>query len=178
MPSWLAYVMTFISGGLAGALANRYFLIRDRAIKKLTLKIEKEEVRSMIPLTINQKQYNNLLYKKFTLINTTREDFPNLDIVFEFDKGSEITSKEVASTKHGKNKFQWTERKPSELVYHIKNFNRKHEIIFIFEVANISENFFCPIVDNCGVEINVIHSPTMIQPSIAPSKIVDKLVLD
>ena len=178
MPVWYGYIISFISGGLAGALLNRYFLVKDRAIKKLTLQIEKEEVRSMIPLTINQKNYNNLIYKKFVLINTTREDLPSLDIVFEFDKGSEITSKEVASTKHGKNKFDFTERKPSELVYHVKNFNRKQQITFIFEVANISENFFCPIVDNCGIEINVIHSPTVRQLSLSPTKIVDKLVLD
>lgn len=178
MPTWIGYIISFLSGGLAGAFINRYFLLRDRAIKKLTLKVDREEVKSIIPVTINQKSYQNLIYKKFTLINTTNDDFPELDLVLEFDKNSEIVFKEVSSKKHGKNKFTCTERKPSEIVYHIKNFNRKQEISFIFEVANISENFFCPIVDNCGIEITVIRTSTVNQPSISPSKIVDKIDLD
>jgi hypothetical protein len=178
IPVWLGYVASFLGGGLAGALANRYFSLRDRAIKKLTLKIEKEEVKSIIPITINSKPYHNLIAKKFTLINSTDKDFPELDIVFEFDKGSEIVFKEVTSPKHGRNKFDFTERKPSELVYHIKNFNRKQKVTFSFEVANITENFFCPMIDNCGVDITIIHSQTIIQPSISPSKIVTKLDLE
>ena len=178
MPVWLGYIASFLGGGLAGAFVNRYFSIRDRAIKKLTLKIDKEEVKSIIPVTINQKVYQNLILKKFTLTNTTDKDFPELDIIFEFDKGSEITFKEVSSKKHGTNKFNFTERKPSELVYHIKNFNRKQEVSFSFEVANISENFFCPMVDNCGIDITIIHSQTIVQPTISPSKIVSKIDLE
>ena len=87
-------------------------------------------------------------------------------------------NKEVSSKKHGKNKFKFTERKPSELVYHIINYNRTQEIIFIFEVANITENFFCAIVDNCGVEIVVVRKKGVNQPSISPSRIVDKIQLD
>lgn len=178
MEHWFGYIISFISGGLSGAFINRYFLLKDRAIKKLTLKIEKEEVKSIIPVTINSKNFQNLIFKQFVLINTTKVDFDKIDIVFEFDKGSEIVKKEVSSKKHGKNKFEFTERKTSELVYHIKNFNRKQEILFIFEIGNITENFFCPIVDNCGIEIIVVKSPKANQPSISPSKVVDKIELE
>ena len=178
MPTWVGYIIALIGGGLAGAVLNRYFILKDRAIMKLTLKMDKEEVKSIIPVTIKEKNYNNLIYKKFTLINTTNKDFQTLDVVFEFDKGSEIVSREVHSKMHGKDKFEITERKSSELVYHITNFNRKQEIDFIFEVANISENFFCPIVDNCGIEISVVRTSTMNQPSISPSKVVDKIDLE
>lgn len=178
MPNWVGYIFSFIGGGLAGAFVNRYFILKDRAIKKLTLKIDKEETKSIIPVTINNKEYQNVFHKKFTLINTTKEDFPSIDIVFEFDKGSEIVFKEVLSKKHGKNKFGFTERKSSELVYHIKNFNRKQEITFAFEIGNITEGFFCPIVDNCGIEINVIHTQTKNQPSLPQTKIVNKIDLE
>lgn len=178
MPVPIGYLISFLTGGLAGAIINRFFLLRDRAIKKITLNVEKEEVRSIIPVTINNKSYKNLIYKKFTLVNSTKIDFESIDIVFEFDKGSEIVNKEVSSKKHGKNKFKFTERKPSELVYHIINYNRTQEIIFIFEVANITENFFCAIVDNCGVEIVVVRKKGVNQPSISPSRIVDKIQLD
>lgn len=178
MPVWLGYLVSFISGGLAGAFINRYFIIKDRAIKKITLKVDREEVKSIIPVTINRRKYQNLIYKKFTLINTTNQDFPELDLVLEFDKNSEIIFKEVSSKKHGINKFNCTERKSSEIVYHIKNFNRKQEISFVFEIANISENFFCPIVDNCGIEITVLRTSAVNQPSISPSKVVDKIDLE
>lgn len=178
MPPWIGYIISFLGGGLAGALLNRYFILRDRAIKKLTLTVDREEVKSIIPVTLNQKTYQNLIYKKFTLLNSTNEDFKDLDVVFEFDKGSEIIFKEVSSKKHGKDKFNFTERKPSELVYHLKNFNRKQEVSFVFEVGNISQNFFCPIVDNCGIEITVIRTQGINQPSISPSKVVDKIDLE
>jgi len=178
MPAWLGYIITFISGGFAGAILNRIFHLRDKAIKKLTLKIIKEEVKSIIPVIVNEKNYQNLISKKFVLHNTTNQDYPELDIVFEFDKGSEIVFKEISSQKHGTNKFAYTERKPSELVYHIKNFNRKQELAFSFEVGNITENFFCSIIDNCGVDIIVVNSQSYNQPSISPSKIVHKIDLE
>ncbi len=176
--NWLGYIISFISGGFAGALINRYFLFRDRAIKKLTLKIQKEEVKSMIPLTINGQSYLNLIFKKYCLINTSGADFEKIDIVFEFDKGAFIIKKEVISKKHGKNKFENTKRKPSELVYHIKNFNRKQEIEFTFEVANISKNFFCAVVDNCGIEINIEHAKNATQSSLKKTQVVDKIDLE
>ena len=178
MSTWIGYIVSFISGGLAGAFANRIFFLRDKAIKKLTLKVDSEEIKSIVPVIVNQRNYQNLICKKFTLINTTREDYPTLDVVFEFDKNSEIIFKEVSSKKHGKNKFQFTERKLSEIVYHITNFNRKQEISFVFEVGNISENFFCPIVDNCGIEIVVVRKQAINQPSISPSRIVNKIDLE
>lgn len=86
MSIWIGYIVSFISGGLAGALVNRIFFLRDKAIKKLTLKVDSEEIKSIVPVIVNQKNYQNLICKKFTLINTTMEDYPTIDVVFEFDK--------------------------------------------------------------------------------------------
>lgn len=175
---WLGYIISFVSGGLAGAFVNRFFMLRDRAIKKLILHIKEEEVKSIVPILISGKEYKNLIYKKFRLINSSGVDFPTIDIVFEFDTESSIIKKEVHSKKHGKNKFESTLRKDSELVFHLKNFNRDQEIDFIFEVANISRNFFCAVVDNCGVEIIIKNSKNVRQSSLKTTEIVDKIDLD
>ena len=176
--SWVSYIITFCSGGLAGAMLTRIFTIKDRAIKKLTLNIEEEEVKSIKPIIIEDKTYENLIYKKCTLKNSSKNDFPQLSVIFEFDKDSEIVKHKALSKKYGSNKFPFEFKKPSELVYHIQNFNRKQEVTFVFEVGNISGNLFCAVVDNCGVDIQVKSLSKITQPSISPSKIVDKLDLE
>lgn len=173
MNCWLGLLVTLISGGLAGALITRFFTLRDRGLQSLTLKAVKEEVKSIVPVTINQVTYPNLIYKEFILTNSTKQDYPEFDIMFEFDKESVITSEETHS-KLGLNRCDKTRPKPSECVYHIKNFNRKQTITFKFEVAGISNNFFSAVIDKTGVELEIIQSNVIEKPSISPSKYVSK----
>jgi hypothetical protein len=176
MPCWIGYIITLVAGGLAGAIFTRFFVLRDRRLKKLTLKAIKEEVRSMIPITLNNKQYSNLIFKEFNLFNETDKDYDSLDLVFEFDKESEIVLEENHS-KLGINKCEKTVTKPSECVYHIKNFNRNQTIIFKFEVAGITKNFFSAVVDNIGVELDIIPVKAVEKPSLSPSKLVSKTII-
>ena len=176
MPCWLGYIITLIGGGLAGAIITRFFVLRDRRLKKLTLKAVKEEVLSIIPLSLNNKTYTNLIYKEFELVNVTDKDYDSIDIVFEFDKESEVVSEENHS-KLGINKCNKTITKPSECLYHLKNFNRSQSIIFKFKVGGITQNFFSAVVDTIGVELDIIPVKAVEKPSLSPSKIVSKTII-
>lgn len=176
MSCWLGYIITLAAGGLAGAIITRFFVLRDRRLKKLTLKAVKEEVLSMIPLSVNNKTYNNLIYKEFELVNETDRDYDSIDIVFEFDKESEVISEENHS-KLGINKCEKTVTKPSECLYHLKNFNRGQSIIFKFKVAGITQNFFSAVIDTIGVELDIIPVKAVEKPSLSPSKIVSKTII-
>lgn len=176
MPCWLGYIINLVSGGVAGAIITRFFVLRDRRLKKLTLKALKEEVLSMIPISLNNKTYTNLIYKEFELINATDKDYDSIDIVFEFDKESEIVSEENHS-KLGINKCNKTISKPSECLYHLNNFNRSQSIIFKFKVGGITQNFFSAVVDTIGVELEIIPVKAVEKPSLSPSKIVSKTII-
>ena len=176
MPSWIVYIIALLGGGLAGAFVTRYFVMRDRRLKKLALRTVREEVRSIVPLTIKNKQFANLTYKEFILVNSTNQDFESLDLIFEFDKESEVVSEETHS-KLGINKCDKAITKPSECTYVIKNFNRGQSIIFKFEVAGITKNFFSAVVDKTGVELDIEAAKAVEKPSISPSKYVSKTTI-
>lgn len=173
MNCWLGYIIALLSGGLAGALINRFFTVRDRGLQKLTLKAVTEEVRSIVTVSINQTTYPNLISKQFVLENKTKQDYPDFDIIFEFDRDSVITCEETDS-KIGKNKCDKIRRKPNECVYHIKNFNRNQKVTFKFEVAGITDNFFSAVLDKTGVELEIVQLNVIEKPSISPSKFVSK----
>jgi len=176
MNGWIGYSITLVSGGLAGALITRLFILKDRKTKKLTLKSVKEEVRSIVPLTIKKKRFTNLTYKEFLLVNETDQNFDLFDLYIEFDKESEIVE-ETTETKLGLNKCGVVTTKPSERRYQIRNFNRKDKIIFKFQVAGITQNFFSAVIDKTGVELKIIAATAVEKPSISPSKYVSKTTI-
>ncbi len=176
MSTIVGFAIVLIGGGFAGALITRYFVLRDRKIKKLTLTVTKEEVQSMVAVTINDKQFSNLTYKEFTLFNGTNQDLESVDLFFEFDKESEVVFDETQS-KLGVNRCDKNAFKASEYIYHIKNFNRKDSITFKFQVANISRNFFSAVVDKTGVELEILQARAIEKPSLPPGKFVSKTKL-
>jgi len=116
-------IFKLLGGGVIGALLVRYFILRDRRIKKLTMQAVKEEVLSMVPVLIDNKQFPNLIYKEFLLKNDAKHDFDSLRIIFEFDEESEIVSEETISHL-GKNRCQKSLLKPNECDYEAQHFNR------------------------------------------------------
>jgi hypothetical protein len=176
LPILLGYIVAFVSGGLAGALITRYFVLDDRRIKKITLKGVKDEMLSIVPIIRNGKQYANLAYKEFVLINKTEQDFPSLELFIEFDPESEILTEETFSAL-GKNRCDKTISKPNEYCYKIINFNRNHTVTFKFEVAGITKNFFSVVPNTLGVELQVISLKAVDRPSISPSKHVSKTAM-
>src|SRR3989339_860997 len=179
MVCWLGYIISFISGGLAGTFAARYFFIKDRKIQFLILKTTHQEVKSILPIVVNGQTYQNIIYKKMILINKTNQDQPQIDIVFAFDKNSKLVSHCCTSKVFGKNCYKNTVRSINEIVFHITNFNRKKEITFEFEIGDIVEGKISVYVDNiCSVEIRHITKFEVVQSKIPQTKIVSKIELE
>lgn len=178
----ISSAISFITGGAMGAFINRYFLLKDRKKReeveklpeKLTLKTIKETVLSHKPQKFENIDCPNLNYKEFVLYNNTVKDIDFCEIIFEFDKESQIVKDETIS-KTGINKIKKREQKTSEFVYELHHFNRTNEISFKFHIANFSMNFFSAVVDKCtGVELEFIEIDIVEQPSIQPCQMVSK----
>jgi len=178
----ISSAISFVTGGAMGTLINRYFLLKDRKKQKeveklpekLTLKTIKETVLSHKPLKFENIDCSNLTYKEFILYNNTVKDIDSCEIIFEFDKESQIVKDETIS-KTGINKITKREQKPSEFVYELKHFNRTNEISIKFHIANFSMNFFSAVIDKCtGIELEFIEIDIVEQPSILPCQMVSK----
>jgi len=177
-----SYIITFAGGGAMGALINRHFTIRDRKkteeeahqpdyLKLITIK---ESVKSHSSIEFNGTQCKNLIFKELTLENNTTKDIEFLEIIFEFDKDSDIV-KEMCRSKKGLNAIPKRKQKSSEIVYELKHFNRTNKITFEFHVANFSRNFFSAIIDKCtGIELDFSPIDIVEQPSIPPGTIISK----
>ena len=178
----ISSAISFVSGGAMGAFISRFFMLKDRKKQmeveklpeKLTLKTIKEIVLSHKPQKFENIDCTNLNYKEFILYNNTVKDIESCEIIFEFDKESQIVKNETIS-KTGVNKITKREQKPSELVFELNHFNRTNEIIFKFHIDNFSMNFFSAVIDKCtGVELEFIEIDIVEQPSIQPCQMVSK----
>jgi len=178
----IPYIITLISGGAMGAFITRYFVLRDRKKDKekserpefLTLKTIKESVVSHKPTIFDGNPCDNLIFKELVLENRTTKDVEHCEIIFEFDKDSQII-KEITKSKTGINSLPKRKQKDSEIVYELKHFNRTNKVTFEFHVSSFSKNFFSAVIDKCtGIEIEFIEIDIVEQQSIPPGRIISK----
>ena len=151
----LSYIITFISGGLAGAVFK--YLIDNYRNKIQIIKCHyvDDETISKIPATFATGQHENLHSKEFKIINTTNRDIPNITITFTFEPLAEITKVQTTS-KLGidEPKGKIKKGKKNECYFTIKNFNRKDEIEVYLEVANLDKHDFNIQESNCiGIKV-------------------------
>lgn len=139
----LKYGITFLGGGLAGAvfthLGNNY---RNRVQKMRFVYLEDDE-QSKLPITIDGTMYTNLHMKKFQLKNTTNRDIDRFSVRFVFDMQAVIIDY-VSHTKAGDSKTNITkaEGKENECVLKVEDFNRGDKVDVTVRVGNITDNAY------------------------------------
>jgi hypothetical protein len=141
--------LPFLTGGLAGATTT---IIHNRVrgkIQTMECHYIDDDVISKLPVPATEGEtHNNIYSKQFILKNTTNSDHKDFVIIFEFD----ITAKIIRytdTTKGGVDRLKKKLLKPNEYMATIKNFNRKDEVKFIFEIANVSDDCINITEDNC-----------------------------
>ncbi len=159
----IGFVVSFCSGGFAGAYYTRRQTLKDREaerkLPKLTLKTIQEKA------TLGSTS----IYKEFELINNTTIDVDSCEIVFEFDENAVIVKDETKS-KQGTNKLEKNPEKQNLHKYTIVQLNREERVIFIFHIDKFSENK-CRVFINCkGVGLVCIDRNIIDLPSITPNK--------
>lgn len=149
-------VVPFLTGSLAGtALTIFYNRLRGR-IQTMECHYTDDDVISTLPVAGNEGEtHNNIYSKQFILKNTTNTDHKTFVIIFEFDITAKII-RHTDSTKSGIDKLKKRLLKKNEYIATIKNFNRNDEVKFIFEIANITQDFVNVTEDECiGFKIQV-----------------------
>lgn len=152
------YILTFISGGFAGAIFKHFIDFQNNKIQTIKCHYIDEDTISKIPATFSTGQHNNLFSKTYKIINTTNRDIKNINITFTFDSLSKITKIQTMS-KWGidvpKGKVKKT--KKNECIFTIRNFNRKDEIQIYLEIANLNTHKINIQESNCiGMQIKLI----------------------
>jgi len=142
-------VLTFFSGGAFGSLITIiYNRIRGR-IQTMECHYIDDDVISRLPIQVDGgDSHQNIFSKQFLLKNTTNTDIKDFIVIFEFDCESRII-RHTDVTKAGVDRLKKRLLKPNEYSVTIKNFNRKDEIKFIFEIANITKDLCNVTEDNC-----------------------------
>ena len=138
----LKLVISFISGGFAGAIFKTIVDNYNNKIQKLDCNYIEDEVISKLPINYGDTTHNNLHSKKFKIVNTTNRDITEIKIVFSFEPTA-IVAKWNSYSKAGvdipKGKVY---SKRNECHFVIKNFNRKEEIEVNLEIGNVTEDKF------------------------------------
>jgi hypothetical protein len=138
----LGKIYPYFLGGIGGAgltILRNYFANRMQIMNCYHVD---DEVISRIPVKYETgEQHENIYAKEFLLINTTNRDIDRFKIIFEFDATSKIL-KHSTFFKAGKDVLKpKSQKKSNEIIYEIKNFNRKDKVKFLFDIANISNGY-------------------------------------
>lgn len=150
-----SYVLTFVSGGFAGAIFKHFVDNYRNRIQTIDCHFVNDDTISKIPATFSTGQHDNLFSKEFKIINTTNRDIPTINIAFTFEPLAEIT-KIQSSSKWGIDvpKGKVKNGKKNECIFSIKNFNRKDVVDVYLEVANLNTHDFNIQDSNClGVQV-------------------------
>lgn len=107
-----------------------------------------DDTISKIPTTVESGEVNNIFSKQFILKNTTNADHKSFKIIFEFDSTAKII-RHTDSSKSGTDRLKKKLLKPNEYAVTIQNFNRKDEVKFIFEIANLDKDEINITEDGC-----------------------------
>lgn len=135
-------ILSFLSGGLAGAILNHIIAWRKNKIQSLNCYYIEDEVISKLPISFGNETHINLHSKKFIVENTTNQDIVEIKIIFEFEPQSIVTkcsSYSKAGVDIPKGKIY---AKKNECQFIIKHFNRGEKIEIYLEIGNINENKF------------------------------------
>jgi hypothetical protein len=141
--------LPFFTGGLAGSSLTILYNRHRSKIQIMECHYIDDAVISKLPVAgLEGVIHNNIYSKQFILKNTTNCDQKHFEIIFEFDMTAKIISYTDIS-KRGYGRLKKKLLKQNEYSAAIKNFNRKDEVVFIFEIANVSEDSFNVTEDNC-----------------------------
>jgi hypothetical protein len=172
--AFIGKIYPYLLGGLGGTGLTilRTYLLKKMQIMKCYYM--DDEVISRIPVpSENGEQYQNIYYKEFLLINTTNLDIDRFKIIFEFDANSKIL-KQSTFIKAGKDVLKpKTSKKLNELIYEVKRFNRKDEIKFYFDIANITKGYMSVTETDC-LGFKIVTKDKRKAKKIPNSKIVTK----
>ena len=135
-------IVSFLSGGLAGAFLKHLLDLHKNKIQHLDCYYLEDEVISKLPIVYEDTKHNNLHFKKFKIVNTTNLDIDSIKIVFSFPKDS-IVAKWESYSKAGLNIPKGNiYQKKNECQFVLKHFNRKEEIEINLEIGNLREDKF------------------------------------
>lgn len=142
-------IWPFLTGGIAGStltiLNNR---ISGR-IQIMECHYIDEDVISKLPVAVSEGETHNNIYSKyFILKNTTNSDYKQFIIIFEFDAVAKII-RNTNITKGGIDMLKTRLPKANEYFATVKNFNRNDEVKFVFEIANITNDYINITEYNC-----------------------------
>ncbi len=152
----LKTALAFLSGGAAGSLITILYNYIKGRIQTMQCHYIDDDVISRLPISTTAGEvHQNIFSKQFLLKNTTNKDHPEFRVIFEFDVASKIL-RHTDLTKTGTDRLKKRLLKPNEYSVTIRNFNRKDEIRFIFEIANITSDLCNVTEDNCtGFKIKI-----------------------
>lgn len=169
-------IVTFISGGFAGAIFKHLIDKYNNKIQHLECHHIEDEIISKLPLLYCDKKHNNLHSKKFKIINTTNKDISSCKVLFSFETQTNIVkcnsySKEGADIPKGKI------TKKNECYFTISNFNRKDVIEVYVELGNINEDKF-NITESDVLGIKIKYQDKRKAKERKPVKLVEKRQLE
>jgi hypothetical protein len=170
----LKIIVSFISGGLAGAVFNHFLSTRKNRIQKLCCYYEEDEVISKLPISFGNTTHSNLQSKKFVLMNTTNRDIEHMKIVFEFESQAFVTKWKTYS-KAGNDipKGIIANSKQNECSFVIKHLNRNEKIEIYLEIGNIiDDKFNITELNITGIKIKYVDKRKPKEKK--PVKIVEK----
>jgi hypothetical protein len=149
MEAIILKVLPYLLGGIGGSGLTIFINWYKNKIQKLDCIYIDEDVMSKLPITVpTGETHNNIYTKQFEVVNTTNFDIKEFRLIFEFDATAKIL-KHTDISKSGADKFKKKSLKDNEYSVIIKNFNRKDRIKFIFEIANITNNYINVTEDFC-----------------------------
>lgn len=150
----LGYIVSFISGGLAGALINWYISYKRGRLQKMRCEYVEDEVQHKYPVKIDSVTYNNVHFKRFDIINTTNIDISKFTIRFAFDLHSTILEAQHHSKRGFSKAVKIDKRNKNECRVFFEDFNRKDNACVTFRVANITDNsYYCSEMNSIGFKI-------------------------
>tara|TARA_A100000171_G_C2133687_1_gene148466 strand:+ start:2108 stop:2713 length:606 start_codon:yes stop_codon:yes gene_type:complete len=150
--NWISLTISFLGGGLAGAILNQFFYHRRNKIQPVGKSIEltsifnaKENslIDSRITITGDTKEYRfkNLWILKFDLINNGRNDYDKFNFGITLNDGIKaISVKETTKDRHHKVTYLGQpdfENQVESFDIELNPFNRKE--IYTFEVQITSD---------------------------------------
>jgi hypothetical protein len=142
----LKTVLAFFSGGAFGSILTIIYSRIKGSIQTMECHYIDDDVISRLPMTTDGGEiHNNIFSKQFILKNTTNTDQKEFKVIFQFDVASKII-RHTDKTKTGTDRLHKKILKDNEYEVTIKNFNRKDQVKFIFEIANI-KNDLCNVTE-------------------------------
>lgn len=142
-------ILPYLLGGVGGSTLTFVINSYKNRIQKMYCYYIDEDIMSKLPISLQEGVvHNNIYTKQFLLKNSTNTDHKLFRLIFEFDATAKIL-KHSDISKTGSDKFRKKLLKDNEYSITIKNFNRGDELKFVFEIANVSNNFVNVTEDNC-----------------------------